>query len=664
MNNGFVKRVLGKFTAVALLSGSMFAVSSCMDDIAPGNYYTFTGETVADFLENNEEEFSNFIHVLKGANIWGEMRTYGEYTCFAPVNSAFDSYLASKGLSSVDQLTKEECDTIAFTHIIKNLFYCTDIGEGSLPFPNMLDRYLTYTCDSTHDESGEMKVVYRINKAAIIIERDDSVQNGVVQIVDQVISPSNRFLPDVIKEDPNTTLFYKALVATHLHDSLVAYIDENYVTPSYDSITVSANTGVHYYTGYETECGIFPEKRYFKFTAFVETDSVFAAHGITTLDELKAYAKTVYDESYPQDAGLYDDDLTDRRNPLNRFVSYHLLPEQMGYNEFNVSTATETGQTLVNNYVGWAYQDIEDFFETMMPYSIMRISTPYTDKNNRYINRKGVGSSPVVRGTRVLAPSETSIDQTALNGVYHYLDDILTYDKNTRENTLNCRIRVVCSTMSPDFINSGARGHLSTSYTVGFKKGFAKNVTHSDETQYWVRYRGTNFSCFFGDEITIRGIYDISFRLPPVPVSGTYELRMYECTLAGSGHCDRGVVQIYLNGNPCGIPVDLTIDGSDSSVGWISDEELGDEASIIANDKALHNQGYMKAMDSYNPNPSLIGRSDCFRKIITTDYFYDNVDYWMRIRLVLDNPEAVCPFNTIELVPKSVYAGATPEDRH
>ncbi|MCQ2111328.1 MAG: fasciclin domain-containing protein [Bacteroidaceae bacterium] len=659
------------------LCGMLFTQQSCLDDIQPGNYYTFTGETVANFLENREDDFSDFIYCLQQANIWGEMRTYGDYTCLAPTNDAFIPYLEMKGVSSVKQLTKEQCDTVAFTHIIKMLMYCTDLNEGSLPYPNMLDRYLTYTADSITDpETGKMKPIYRINKDAIILERDDSVQNGVVHIVDKVVNPSNDFVPDVLKYDDNASLFYQALVETHMMDSIVAYLDEKYVSPSYDSITWSSNgsTGIIYDTGYEHECGIFPEKRYFKYTVFVETDSVFKANGINTLDDLIAYAKTIYDESYPEDKGQYDNDPTDRRNPLNRFVSYHILPEQMAYNQFVASD-----ESLLNNYGGWAQQDVEEFYETLMPYSIMRIS--YPKSGGRYINRKGFVQDYAgvdVPGVRIWAPSETTVDQTALNGVYHYIDDILTYSKETREVVLNTRIRKFANTLSPDFINSGARGRLfdsnnpSTRFTMSYKPGFADNVIASAETQYWVRYRNNSFSCFFGDEMTIRGMYDVAFRLPPVPFSGTYELRMFECTLAGTNECDRGVVQIYVReGNdetaawvPCGIPVDLTLDRTDSRVGGASTTDMTD-AEIAQLNKSMRNRGYMLPMDSYSDlSNKLLNRTDCLRKIITTTYMYDNQDYWFRIRLVLDKPTAVCPLNVIELVPKSVYAGDIPEDMH
>ena len=54
--------------AAAIVFAGLFN-GSCLDEIAPGNYYTFTGETVAGFLDNKNQDFSSFIYVLKKADL-------------------------------------------------------------------------------------------------------------------------------------------------------------------------------------------------------------------------------------------------------------------------------------------------------------------------------------------------------------------------------------------------------------------------------------------------------------------------------------------------------------------------------------------------------------------------------------------------------------------
>ncbi|MBR6370264.1 MAG: fasciclin domain-containing protein, partial [Bacteroidaceae bacterium] len=207
-----MKRLFTKISAAACVSLLIMNVSGCFKENHPGTYYTFTGETIADFLSNRESYFSSFIEVLKRAGLWGEMRTYGQYTCMAPTNEAIELFLEERNLSSISDLTVKECDTIARTHLIADAFYLADIVEGALPFPNMLDRYLIYTCDSTETAEGDNKVIYKINRSAIFLERDDTLQNGVMHIVDRVIQPSNSFLPDVMKEDSTIIIFYQALI--------------------------------------------------------------------------------------------------------------------------------------------------------------------------------------------------------------------------------------------------------------------------------------------------------------------------------------------------------------------------------------------------------------------------------------------------------------------
>ena len=135
---------------------------------------------------------------------------------------------------------------------------------------------------------------------------------------------------------------------------------------------------------------------------------------------------------------------------------------------------------------------------------------------------------------------------------------------------------------------------------------------------------------------------------------------------------ERTVVQIYFDDNltgdiPCGIPVDLRKFGG--AYGWEFDADLGnDEELIEANDKAMRNQGYMKGPGSYtHPHGETTMRNNtymqCLRRILTTKYFEEGHNYYIRLRQVLDN-NAEMSLDYIEIVPKSVYNGSKAEDRY
>lgn len=721
----FSKGVL--YVALILFAG-MFQ-TSCLDEIVPGNYYTFTGETIADYLENRDSIFSDYIYCLKEAGRWGEMSSYGDYTCFAPTNSSFQTIYDEWGVANIEELAtkideyralpesdpnfyrdqkNDLLDTIALTHLCAHTFFCSDLIDGALPYPNMLDRYLIYTTGELFDigtegDTLDRNVAYFINKTSRIVQRDDTVQNGVVHIMTDIVKPSNNTLADQIKLDDNLNIFSMILTETSLAESPLsdAYIDPDYPTLSTDS-TVYGDRNPIYHIGEEEENVIFPETRKILYTVFAVPDSVMVQEINSTLGSSYTeeeiienpsiayeYAKTHYEylgETYSES------DYADRKNPLNRFMSYHILPVRLSYNTFHWGRGDQDEATKIrDNHVAWDSLDIEDFYETYMPHSIMRISTAKTTGEPVvYINRKGIqGRNDRYElthiGSKVYKPTDSDSEQDALNGEYHYIDKPLIYSDDVRNGALNTRLRFMCESLSPDFINSGARRVTPWSSTGGyaysFLDGFCKNFELSQSTGMLVRSSDETKTIPRGEEINFVDDYDIIVTLPPVPFTGTYEIRLFMNTLAGNDiDSDRGVIQIYFgeddnyptkkeNLHPCGIPIDMTIAVQDPRIGGVLDEDLrkeGGEEAIIANDKAMRNRGYMKGMAFYAAqNKQLNSRDDegCMRKILTTEYIEDDKTYKLRIRLV-GGEKGVCPFGVLEIVPKTIYANPNlPEDR-
>ena len=174
-HNMMLKFIIGILSFA--LTANLFM--SCSDEPDLDNYYTFTGEMVSDYLSSRPETYSEFTAILKKSGMYGMMATYGTYTCFAPTNDAINSYLRMHGLNSVEQLTKAECDTISWNHIIQETYFTTDLSDGNISTPNMNNRFLTFSCDSDALTGGN--VMYYINMSSRMIVRDDSVENGVVQ---------------------------------------------------------------------------------------------------------------------------------------------------------------------------------------------------------------------------------------------------------------------------------------------------------------------------------------------------------------------------------------------------------------------------------------------------------------------------------------------------
>ncbi len=646
-----MKTIISLYRLAIIAVIATVSLVACVDnDFDDTNYYTATKRNAAQMIDDEPENYSAFKALLERAGYYSMLSTYGTYTVFAPTNEAVNTFLMETGYGSIENIPAKLCDTIARTHIVdRGAFFTTDYNDGPLPEMNMDDRYLVLTSDS--DVTNNNALIMFVNKTSRMIERDDSVTNGVVHTIDRVLTASNLFLPDLIAADTATQIFAQALKMTNLVDSLTNYIDLSY---SCGGDSIDPAKGIPQRFGGKDMHAIYPEKRYFKYTAFVETDSVFRKNGINNLEDLIAYAKRVYDQTFPADAGLYDDDPTHRKNPLNRFVSYHLMDRQCKYADLAPSgeILTQCCRTDI--------ADAEDFWETMCPGTMIRFCRP---NGELYANRKGLGNRVVNYnyGVKVLSASESGkADQVALNGMYHYIDKILVYDTKVRDEVLNCRMRIDGTTLCADFINQDARGHYGADEMrlIALKNGYMKNWKCSPESFVAVHCDNPWWSSYLGNAVAVKGQYDVQFKLP-TPPPGLYEIRLGY--VAGE---ERGVVQVYLNNEPCGIPVDLRMGAWGPDVGYEADTE--DEEHNRANDKAMRNRGFLKGMDSYGKPGATNFRVDApehMRRILTTAQIKEGEEYWLRFRQVMDG-NVEWSFDYIELCPKSIYGSPEGEDTH
>jgi hypothetical protein len=532
-------------------------------------------------------------------------------------------------------------------------------------------------------KDGEVYLKLMINKTSQLVHADDSVCNGVVHTVDLVVNTSNDLLPTVMRADSAISIYNEALSVTKISDSLEVYMDESYGFATnkdrIDSCTWT-NDKLCIFTAQEYDNVAYPEKRYYNFTAFMVPDSILAEkYGITNLDGLRAKAKELYEPMYPEDAGVTDE--TDRRNYLNRFISYHIL-NRLG--TYYTLTSIDGGK-LVNQFNRRKWDNC-DWYETLMPYSTMKVSFPSGSQAGLYINRRGVQSRAdergvFVRGSKIAPVSDGPLQPNAVNGVYHYIDDIVAYDAVTQNVVFNDRLRLDCSTLSPDFMTKltdgeTARGHSSlnpsnngmygrggqgaiaasnTDHCVGFKAGYCRNFEYTDNTHLHVRVRVLGYWSYQGDEVTIKGPFDVKIKLPPVP-EGTYEVRMMTCT----GFASRGIVQSYIDGIPQGIPFDMRPGGVEL-FGYQTDDALGDDDAITAFDKAIHNLGWMKGPNCYSPGEkdsfggtTMRGLNNTIRRVLGHFYTDGKSDHILRLQQKMESGGEM-NFDFIEICPSSVY---------
>lgn len=605
----------------------------CYDSDEVGeNFYTFTGETIGSYFEANPDDYSEFSKAVEIAGLSKLLKTYNKYTCFAPTNQAMLNYYESLGISSIEAMEDSLVRYMAYSHIIPDVVYSSiDFVGGSLTSTNMNSRYLVIGFQSLDGENVQIMV----NSNSAVTERDIEVENGIIHAIDRVLTPSTAALSALMAEDPRISLFVEALEETGLADSLLLMRDESYKPPIEPPLSIYGNVTCRS-----------PQEKKIGYTAFVETNEVFASKGIHTLDDLKRYAAEVYNTVYPADAGITE--VTDRRNSLNRFVAYHLIDKTVHYNNFF--------------YVPNMVQDVTlyEFMETFCPNTIFKVSN---ETGGVVINRDEPRS---VKGITVL-PQDADREQDTDNGVYHLIDDILVYDQKVKTLLLNTRIRMDAASLHPELMTNGIRyekgdnpsGVTGDEKYYNFPDGYLKNVSFSSTNTNLFYLQGSSGWCNYqADEMMATGQFDFTMRFPPVP-AGTYEIRF-----GYTANNNRGILQFYVDGEPQGIPLNMKVLPSDPTIGWVLDSSTIDEG--IENDKMMRNRGYMKGGTSYK-NSSAIGRNHngAMRRIICVKSWENDGPHYLRFKSVSEDSGDQFMIDYFEFVPKNVYENpnGTAEDR-
>ena len=680
------------FIGVACLCGCL----SCEDNMDSEHYYTFTGEMMSDYIKSRPE-YSDFASILKRADMLDLLSSYGHYTCFLPSNTAFDAYFRQMNIDGVEGLSDGMCDTIARTHLIGNMFTTMEMMDGALNTANMNRQYLQIS----HENDANNNMITVINKTAnLIFElQDDSVENGIVHPIDAVIESYSRTLPDVIASNPNLSLFAEALKATGLNEVLQNVRDESY----------NRDEKLYRYVSHTwTEVAVTPDERKIGFTVFAEPDSIFEQKGIDVdapnrLELLYNYAAEKYKDVYKDEVGQPYwgfDQLTDERNPLYRFMAYHIVTRDVkGENLL-------TGRPLVYKQIDVYSMGIHqekmnptDWYETLLPRTMLKferltVNKPeYRNAANsvearHYVNRRddeffnirGAEINPMTPDTWTDKPIDANYDNIALNGMYFYIDDVLLFDDEAR-NAQNCRIRMDFSTIFPEIMTNGIRQNgspeVDDANTVAdetfkngknyyFPDGYLANVTMRGSFELVYRRPHINFWSYAGDEFNLFGDYDFEFRLPPVPFTDEWQIRLGFCALE-----TRGMAQIYLDGKPQGIPLDMRKFLNHGSVlgnRFLNKDQYDalDEAGKAEDQKNLKNLGYYRGpYGGFHTNGDtrneFVGNERTHRVILYQGPIDANSYHTLRIRCASkgklgNNNEFMIDY--LELVPKSVWGTA------
>lgn len=668
------------FRNLLLLAAASFAgiLCSCQDKVDESDMYTFVSDQAGTYIQKNFPYFAELMHrvhtgrSVKSSTFDNLLSARGNYTCFIPTDEAVQHYVDSL-YDRKDMPISEVPDSTA-EYIVRNSIidngskeaYSTAVfQEGAFQLPTMGDRFLTINFDTI--TGGHLAIM--INTSSRIIRSDIKVENGFVHVVDRVISPATSTLPDLLATVPNTQIFGHLMQLTGWNKKMTDYWDPDYEDMDYEK--------KYAFYGWEGETPLHHKMGY---TAFVEPDSLLedyfgfkckTVNGVVTnWDEIDRKIQEECLKHYP---GATNNDPTSMDNAVNQFVSYHLLEQAVPYNKLCIHY----------NEVGYSYThpdqlgiDHPQYYEVMgLPRRILKITEGAQTQGkriNRYVSKRNMKNyrelEVPIPGTLIL-PTNGQYHNSALNGYYYLVDQVLWYDDYVPNTVLNERIRWDGLDIPGELMTNGLRNcNWNTTFYV--PRGYCKNLilNNAQTHMFLLTTWGIEVDLAYeGDEPTFLGQYDLTFRLPPVPFDGTYEIRICYATSYARGMC-----QTYFGTNPknlqaIGLPTDMRVEPSNITIGWVMD--TGDQDIDRENDANMYRHGYMKCPACFG-YPSKVGSVSGrnaeggvkTRRIIYRGPLKSQTVYYMRFKNVLENPAANFDFDFFEFVPKHIYAGTEQED--
>ena len=670
---------------------------SCTDEPDGENFYTFTGEMMSDYLKNRPE-FSEFYTIVDRAGLTDLLSTYGQYTCFPPTNEAIDAYLKETGIGSIDNLSAADCDTIARTHIINNIYNTFEMQNGkALTNRNLLGRALT---PYWHQDEDSVLSVYMEDMAKIYNDlKDDSVENGIMQPVNHVIQKSNKYIDYLLAQNPKIKTYFAALQATGVYQDIQSVEDFDYKEQR-EQMTKDKSYKYRYRSHVWSEVAWVPDQKNLGHTIFVVTDSILSAkYGIAPGDLRALYDKAceLYDPVYPNDVsapGHSFENLSDSVNPLRRFMQYHVLNKYVAsapdlipldYRTIVSSSSVKTvgvDESLINP-CDWHY--------TLLPHTMLKVEKVTVKEfigpsmvDQLYVNRR-YDKTYSIEGQWIDPSNDPEYTQDSKNGHYFYVSDIVAFSDEVQNVVQNVRIRMDFSTIFPEVVGNSMRfdgtfkddaNDVADEAAVPkngrnywFPPGYLDGVSFNYPNCYVVLRRPhTGFDSWQGDEWNLFGDYDFTFRIPPVPFSGEWQLR-----LGFAPEPTRGVMQVYFDGVPQGIPVDMTQNMTAemylgdrfkdyTAYKSMSDEEKAEEQKLLKNlgayrdGRAIFSWG--NSGDAPTDGSYFIGHTQRCRRILCQAHIDATKDHYLRFRVASNglqgnNNEFMLDY--LELVPKSVY---------
>ncbi|WP_363318498.1 fasciclin domain-containing protein [Algoriphagus sp.] len=215
-----------KTPALLATLGMGLVFSSCQDDTDPP--MVPEQETVVDIAANSPD-FTTLTAAVNEAGLTETLSQSGPFTVFAPTDGAFTDFLAANNLSAEELLANPDLASILTYHVIGGSVTADQVSPGAVSPLNDIPFYVS------EDPDGNLW----INGNAQIIETDIMADNGIIHVLDYVITPPTQNIAEIAIESTEATEpEFTQLVAALLRADLAGSVSGDMM----DDLTVFAPT--------------------------------------------------------------------------------------------------------------------------------------------------------------------------------------------------------------------------------------------------------------------------------------------------------------------------------------------------------------------------------------------------------------------------------------
>lgn len=156
--------------------------------------------------------FNSLTAALAKTNLASTFLKPGDYTVFAPTDDAFAAFLSEAGFSSLESVPNDALTNILYYHVIGTKVMSTGLSSG---YANTLlqsfdESYVGLLVDLNNG--------VKIN-SSMVTSADIEANNGVVHIVDKVLSPPT--VVDIAINNPSFSILVEAVIKAGLAETLM-----------------------------------------------------------------------------------------------------------------------------------------------------------------------------------------------------------------------------------------------------------------------------------------------------------------------------------------------------------------------------------------------------------------------------------------------------------